>query len=260
MKYAFVQHKIHAAFYGSHSTVATLALQFGISSLIILNAIAVMLETVESIHTPYAQVFHIFEFISILIFSTEYFVRVWIANLNPLYQHPVGGRLRYMLTPMALVDLISILPFFLSLVGFDLRILRMLRLMRLLKLTRYSKAMNTIGAAIKASKDELILTLIVMGILLLISATLIYFAEHGAQPEAFSSIPASLWWAVVTLTTIGYGDVYPITIAGKIIAGVSAIFGIGMFALPGGIIASELIAKSKMKDAPACPHCGMKIY
>ena len=251
-----VKHKIHAAFYGSHTSNASLKLQLAIALLIILNVIAVVLETVDQIGTTYGNVLNAFEWFSVSIFGIEYLARVWVSNLTLQYQRPFGGRLRYILSPMALIDLLAIMPYFLFMVGVDLRVLRTVRLLRLLKLTRYSKAMNSIASAIRAGKDELVLTLIIMGILLLICATLIYFAEHEAQPEVFSSIPASLWWAVVTLTTIGYGDVYPITAAGKIIAGISAIFGIGMFALPGGIIASELIAKSKIKTTPVCPHCG----
>lgn len=259
MNHSPVKHKIHAAFYGSHSGRASLKLQLAISTLIVLNVLAVVLETVDMIRMPCTRAFRLFEMVSVAIFSAEYLARVWVADLTPRFQHPVAGRIRYMFTPMALIDFLSILPFLLSLVGVDLRVLRLVRLLRLLKLTRYSKAMSTLAGAIRSSKEELVMILILMGMLLLISATLIYFAEHEAQPDAFSSIPASLWWAVVTLATIGYGDVYPITIAGKIIAGVAAIFGIGMFALPGGIIASELIRNSGMKDTPTCPHCGKKI-
>lgn len=251
-----VKHNFHAAFYGSHSSKASLKLQLAIASLIILNVIAAVLETVEQIGTAYESFFNAFELFSVSIFGIEYLARVWVSSLTPQYQRPIVGRLRYIFSPMALIDLLAIMPYFLFIAGVDLRVLRMVRLLRLLKLTRYSKAMNSIARAIKAGKDELVLTLIIMAILLLISSTLIYFAEHDAQPNAFSSIPASLWWAVVTLTTIGYGDVYPMTIAGKVIAGISAICGIGMFALPGGIIASELIAMSKIKTKPVCPHCG----
>jgi voltage-gated potassium channel len=254
-----IKHKIYAACYGTHTSKASLGLQLGMSLLIALNTFAVVLETVEMFRVPWAKTFRVFELFSVTVFAIEYLVRVWVADLDARYQHSFTGRIRYIFTPMALVDLLAILPFFLAMAGFDLRVLRVLRLLRLFKLTRYSRAMSTLGGAIKASKEELILTVLVMGILLIISATLIYYAEHDAQPVAFSSIPASLWWAVVTLTTIGYGDVYPITVAGKIIAGISAIVGIGMFALPGGIIASELISRTKVKDAPACPHCGKKI-
>ncbi len=254
-----IKHKIYVACYDSDTSKASLGLQLGMSLLIALNILAVVLETVEMFREPYAKAFRVFELFSVTVFAVEYLIRVWIANLDARYQHPLSGRIRYMFTPMALVDLIAILPFFLALAGFDLRVLRVLRLMRLFKLTRYSRAMNTLGGAIKASKEELTLTVLVMGILLVLSSTLIYFAEHDAQPEAFSSIPASLWWAVVTMTTIGYGDVYPITVAGKIVAGMSAILGIGMFALPGGIIASELISRSKSKNTSTCPHCGKNI-
>jgi len=254
-----IKHKVYAACYGTSTSKASLSLQLSMSLLIIINIVAVVLETVEVFRAPWAKTFRVIELFSVTVFALEYLVRVWVADLDASYQHPFTGRIRYIFTPMALVDLLAILPFFLAMVGIDLRVLRVLRLMRLFKLTRYSRAMITLGGAIKASKEELILTVLVMGILLIISATLIYYAEHDAQPEAFSSIPASLWWAVVTLTTIGYGDVYPITVAGKIIAGISAIIGIGMFALPGGIIASELISRSKIKDSPACPHCGKKI-
>lgn len=259
MSYQTIKHKIFAACYDTPASKASVGLQLAMSVLIALNVLAVVLETVEMFRAPWAQMFRVFETFSVAIFSIEYLVRVWIANLDTRYQTPFSGRIRYIFTPMALVDLLSILPFFLALAGVDLRVLRVLRLLRLFKLTRYSRAMSTLGGAIRASKEELILTVLVMGILLIISATFIYFAEHEAQPQAFSSIPASLWWAVVTLTTIGYGDVYPITLAGKIVAGISAIIGIGMFALPGGIIASELISRSKTKDSPNCPHCGKKI-
>ncbi len=157
---------------------------------------------------------------------------------------------------MGLIDLLAIAPFFLSMAGIDLRILRIVRLMRVLKFTRYTNAMDVLADAIRSRKDELVLTLITMVFLLLLCGSLIYFAEHEAQPNIFSSIPASLWWAVVTLTTIGYGDVYPITMAGKVIAGVSAIFGIAMIALPGGIIASGIIENAKNKAPVVCPHCG----
>ena len=254
-----IKRKIYAACYDTPTSKASVGLQLAMSLLIVLNILAVMLETVEVLRDPWAKTFRMFELFSVAIFSVEYLVRVWVANLDARYQSTFTGRIRYMCTPMALVDLLSILPFFLALAGVDLRILRVLRLLRLFKLTRYSGAMSTLSGAIKSSKEELILTVLVMGILLIISATFIYFAEHDAQPEAFSSIPASLWWAVVTLATIGYGDVYPITIAGKIVAGFSAIVGIGMFALPGGIIASELISRAKAKDPSVCPHCGKKI-
>jgi voltage-gated potassium channel len=248
--------KLYTAFYGSGDSSASLLLQLSIAALIVLNVFAVMLETEEPIRADYADMFNAFELFSVSVFALEYLARLWVSDLSPQYRPPHGNRLKYLLSPMALVDLLAIAPSLLSLAGVDLRVVRVIRLMRLLKMTRHSEAMSALAAAIKAGRDELVLTMYIMGILLLVSGTLIYFAEHTAQPQEFSSIPASLWWAVVTLTTIGYGDVYPITVAGKLIAGVSAIFGIGMIALPGGIIASELIHNSKRKASRVCPHCG----
>ena len=250
-----VKQKIYTALYGVDKGKASFTLQIAIASLIILNVIAVMLETESKIGMKYKDAFNAFELFSVTIFCIEYLARVWVSDLMPQYQPPNSGRIRYLLSPMALIDLLAIVPTFLSMAGVDLRMLRMVRLMRLFKLTRYSTAMSELSCAIKARKDQLVLTLIIMGFLLILCGTLVYFAEHDAQPENFSSIPASLWWAIVTLTTIGYGDVYPITTAGKVIAGVSAIFGVGLIALPGGIIASGLIENAKQKNKIACPHC-----
>lgn len=251
-----IKQKLHTAFHGSSDSSASLSLQLFIAALIVINVIAVLLETEEPIRASHEDMFNALELFSVTIFTIEYFARSWVCDLSPQYSPPNGNRLKYLLSPMAVVDFLAIAPSLLSIAGVDLRVVRVVRLMRLFKMTRYSAAMNALASAIKAGKDELVLTVFIMGILLLFSGTLIYFAEHDAQPEEFSSIPASLWWAVVTLTTIGYGDVYPVTVAGKVIAGVSAIFGIGMIALPGGIIASELIQNTKRKASKVCPHCG----
>ena len=252
-----IKHRLHHLLYGVHPENRSSGLfQIFISTLILLNAISVMLETVGALDQSYRNVFVIFEWISVGIFSVEYLVRVWVADLTPNYQQPVLGRLRYMISPMALIDLLAIIPSLLALAGVDLRILRMVRLLRLLKLTRYSKAMHNISTAINAGKDELLFSGFLMSLLLLISSTLVYYAEHDAQPQVFSSIPAAIWWGVMTLTTIGYGDIYPVTFAGKLITSVSAIFGIGLFALPGGVIVSELIAQVRKPETKVCPHCG----
>ena len=224
--------------------------QIFISILIFLNVISVMLETVESLGSKYQIWFNTFEWVSVSIFALEYIARAWVCDLKKY------STLTYLLSPMAIIDLLSFLPSLISVTGVDLRSLRILRLLRLLKLSRYSKAFQHLSNAIKAARDELFLSLLLMIVLLVISCTLIYFAEHDLQPKAFSSIPASLWWGVITLTTIGYGDIYPITLIGKTIAGLTALFGIGLFALPGGIIASELIASAKKRKSDNCPHCG----
>ena len=217
------------------------------TALIIVNIIAVILETVSSIYQQYHRTFFWVEISSGIIFAFEYVLRLWVINLNSAYHGSIKGRLKWMTTPMAIIDIASILPSILLLSGIDLRVLRIFRLFRALKLTRYSKAIHIISEAIRTKKDELEFALIAMLSLLLVSSVLIYFAEHDAQPQGFSSIPASIWWCIVTLTTIGYGDIYPITLLGRFIAFISAIVGIGLFALPGGLIAAALIEQSQNK-------------
>lgn len=210
--------------------------------LILANGLAVLLETVKALEAKYSWYFFLFEVISVGVFTLEYVLRLWAITLNPSFQRAVWGRLRYAVTPIALVDLAAILPFYLPIaLMIDLRILRLLRLFRLFrlfKMTRYVESMRTFQNVFRAKKAELTLTLMMIFLLLLFASTAMYAAETEAQPEKFSSIPATLWWGVVTLTTIGYGDVYPITPLGKVIAGIIAFLGIGLFALPTGILAS----------------------
>lgn len=210
--------------------------------LIIANGLAVMLETVKPLEARYYKYFYMFELFSVGVFTLEYLLRLWAVTVNPEYRKPVTGRLRYALTPLALVDLAAILPFYLPIaLTIDLRIIRLIRLFRLFrlfKMTRYVESMRTFHNVFKAKKAELMLTLVLIFLLLVFASSLMYSVENEAQPDKFSSIPETLWWGVVTLTTIGYGDVYPITPTGKVIGGVIAFLGIGLFALPAGILAS----------------------
>jgi voltage-gated potassium channel len=204
----------------------------------------------------------------VAVFSLEYILRVWSCTENPRFKSPVLGRLRFMLTPMALVDLLAVLPFYLPFASADLRFMRAMRLFRLfrvLKLARYSESMQTFLDVLRLKKEELILMFFAIIILLIISSSLVYEAEHEVQPEAFSSIPAAMWWGIVTLATVGYGDVYPKTELGKLIGSIVVILGIGLFALPTGVLASgfaEVLARKKEKhkmEKMCCPHCGRYI-
>jgi len=234
-----------------------------IVTLISLNIVALALETVKSVRDLCPGFFLAFEVVSVLIFTAEYLLRLWSCTAMREYSSPIGGRLRFAVSPLALIDLLAVLPFYLPFLGIDLRFVRAVRLMRLFrvaKLGRYSQAVRTLGKVFVAKKEELGVTLSVLLILLLISSCLMYIAEHDAQPEAFSSIPAAMWWSVTTLTTVGYGDIYPVTIWGKALAAVVAILGIGVFALPTGIIGAgfveEMQARKKRPSVRTCPHCG----
>ncbi len=235
-----------------------------IMSLISLNVLAVILETVESISLRYELFFTTFEMFSVAIFTIEYLLRLWTCTADKRFENPITGRLRFAVTPLAVVDLFAVLPFYLPLIfPFDtrfIRILRLFRLFRAFKMVRYSDSLKLMGNVLKAKKEEIVITLFIMVILLIFTSSLIYLVEHEAQPQAFSSIPASMWWGVVTLATVGYGDIYPITPLGKFFGAIISILGIGMFALPTGILASGFIEEIRKKQGKLiCPHCGKVI-
>lgn len=223
-----------------------------IYGLIILNVICVILETEPSLKSL-STLFKIIEILSVSIFTLEYILRL-ITIKHSTYKSP----LKFILSPMGIIDILSIIPFYFPLfIAIDLRFVRVLRLFRLIrvfKIARYSKAMKTIKEVLIEAKSELILTLFISFILIVFSSSLMYFVEHDAQPEAFGSILQTFWWAIATLTTVGYGDVYPVTVLGKIISGVIAILGIGIVAIPTGIISSGFISKIKQKES-TCPNC-----
>ena len=209
--------------------------------LIILNVLAVILESVQSIHDAVGELFFWFEVLSVVIFTVEYVLRIWsgVESAERSYRHPIFGRLRYAMRPLILIDLIVILPFYFSfLLGIDLRILRVMRLLRVFKLTRYSGAWSMFAAVIHGQRRPLIMAGYLLAITLVMAASLMYLAENEAQPVAFANIPAAMWWGLVTLTTVGYGDVTPVTSIGKVLGAAVTILGIGMYALPAGILAS----------------------
>jgi voltage-gated potassium channel len=238
-----------------------------LTGLIILNILAVVLETVASLGVPFAPYFRAFEVFSVAVFTLEYVARLWACTADSRYAHPIWGRLRYATTFMVLIDLLAFAPFYLpAVLPVDLRFMRGLRLFRLLwvlKLGRYSKSLSLLGRVLRAKTADLGTAVFGLLVLLVIAASVMYYVEHGAQPELFSSIPASMWWAVSTLTTVGYGDIYPITPLGKVTSSFISVLGIGLFALPAGILAagfSEERQRQAAKDSTgACPHCGRRV-
>ena len=241
------------------------AFDISIITLIILNTLAIILESYESIAFRYKAELRYFEMFSVIVFSIEYILRLWTANLK------YGGsysnfksRIKHSLEFMSIIDILAILPFYLPMIlPFDfrfVRILRITRILRIIKVNRYSNALKLISKVINNRKEELLATVFVMGFVIMMSATLMYYFENEVQPDAFPNIIASFWWAVATLTTVGYGDIYPVTLMGKILASIIAITGIGLVALPTGIISSgfvdELGSKNKSKK---CPHCGEEL-
>ncbi len=249
---------------GNSGGKAAWGFQIFIVSLIAVNVLFVMLETEESVLDEYGYFFTPFEIFSVLVFTAEYAGRIIVCKLNPKYGSTRYATLRFVVSPMMLIDLAAILPFFLPFVVADLRfirIIRLLRIFRLFKLARYSDSMHTLGAVFRAKAGDLSVAFFILFIVLIFASSLMYYAENEAQPDVFSSIPASMWWGIVTLTTIGYGDTYPVTSMGKIVASGVAILGIAVYAIPTGIMASAFTEelRKKRQDGYKCPHCGKEI-
>lgn len=231
--------------------------------LIFLNIFAVLLGSVSRIYDRYGRAFDLFEYFSVAVFSVEYLARLWSCTADPRYQHPLWGRLRYIFSPMALVDLLAIIPTFLTFTQLDLRMVRALRLVRLARLAkfgRYSQASNLLVRVLMAKREELTLTMSLLVVLALFCATAMYYAEGSVQPDKFPDIPSAMWWALMTITTVGYGDVFPVTAVGRLIAVFTSLIGILMIALPTGVFGAafvdELNNRRKEKRPAVCPHCG----
>lgn len=225
-------------------------------ALILINVIAVILESDNEISDKYSTQFALFEIFSVFIFSIEYLIRVWSCIEDQRFKHtpPLKTRLHYLISPIAIVDLIAIAPFFISFfVVIDLRYLRLLRVLRLLKLTHYFKDFNIFLTVLVKELKNIAAAIMVMMFLIIIAASLMYSLESEAQPDVFGNISHSLWWAVVTMTTVGYGDVTPVTTLGKIIATMIMLIGVALVALPTAILAAgfseELRERKRNLDA-----------
>ena len=231
---------------------ASLVVDRGLAFLIVANVIAVTLETVDEIYQAYAPAFTLFEIISVIIFTIEYLLRIWVSASNNAsrFDAPFRRRLSYMLSPSGMIDLLAILPAFLPFfTSVDLRWLRILRLLRMFKISHYSSALEDFFSAIYHERTAFAGALYLFCVTLFLSSALMYLVEHSAQPEVFSSIPETLWWSLITLTTVGYGDVAPITAIGKVIGGITAFMGVCVVALMTGIVASAFSSQvSRRQD------------
>ena len=228
-----------------------------LSFLIILNLIAVCLESVETINQKFGLILLYFEIFSVSIFAFEYALRIWSAADNKNLQ---GGsvskkRLNYIFSFTGLIDLMAILPSIIPLLfgGIDLRWLRVLRLLRLLKISHYSSALEDFFSALYEERNSFFATIYLLAVALFLSSSLVYLAEYEVQPEEFKSIPHAMWWSLITLTTVGYGDVSPITPFGKLVGAFTALMGVCTVALFTGIVASafanQLARKRQMFEA-----------
>ncbi|MGB2044229.1 MAG: ion transporter [Porticoccaceae bacterium] len=224
-----------------------------LSVLIILNLVAVCLESVESIDSQYHDLLVAFEWFSVSIFLVEYLLRIWsiAADNRSRAKTAMGRRAKYIFSFTGLIDLAAILPSILPLImgGVDLRWLRVLRLVRLLKISHYSSALEDLFSAVYEERRSFAAALYLMAIALFLSSSMMYLAEYEVQPENFSSIPATMWWSLITLTTVGYGDVSPITPLGQIIGAFTALMGVCTVALLTGIVASAFSSQMARREA-----------
>lgn len=213
-----------------------------IVTLIVLNGVAVVTESNQNLYVPYQEWFDAFELFSVTIFTLEYLARVWVSAEKKCLAHLSGwrARLRFIVSPMALVDLLAIAPFYLSLlIAIDLRYLRFFRLMRLLKLSHYFDGLQVFASVLRREGAAIAGAMLTMMTLIIISACLMFTVENAASPGHFESISEAIWWAVVTLTTVGYGDITPITFGGKLLGIAIMLLGVGTMALPAGILAAR---------------------
>jgi voltage-gated potassium channel len=250
---------------GAASDPASRAVDLGIGLLILANVLALLWESTEAAGAD-LSFYRTFEQVSVTVFGLEYLLRLWVAPEHPAFRGVVLGRLRWTLSPLALLDLLAILPALLSPLwasGVDLRAVRALRILRILriaKLGRYSIAMQAIARALREKSSELASVVFLLLVVLTVASSMMYYVEHDANPGAFPSIPAAMWWGIATLTTVGYGDVVPTTGLGKLLGAGIAILGIGLFALPAAILSSSFTEQLRRAARPQrdrrCPHCG----
>ncbi len=219
--------------------------------LIAINIAAVIIGSIAEFQIVYGVWLNSLALVSVVLFTIEYVTRIWTSVEHPSgnYHYPITGRLKYLISPLMLADLLALVPFYLFLFpALDLRILRLFRLLVILRLTHYSDALHVLATIVRRESKTIAAIFLVIVSLLLMVSYFIYLIEHDVQPEAFASIPEAMWWSISTLTTVGYGDVVPITTMGKVFGMIVMLIGIGMFAIPTGILVSAFSQEMKRKD------------
>jgi len=239
-----------------------IAVDYFIITLILTNILALMLETVKPYYNAVPWAFEWFETGSVAVFTLEYMLRIWSSTEDPKFK----GRFKYACKPFCIFDVLAIFPYYAPFLGVEAswcRFLRVFRLLRLITLFRYNRAFDEIIDALKRKKDLLVAAYVLVAGIILVLSTVVYFIERKAQPEAFSNAFQGMWWGVATLTTVGYGDIFPITLLGKTVTGFASLLTLGVVALPAGIITLAFLEGQQKhqeslhpEDTIPCPMCG----
>jgi len=250
---------------GSVNSIISSTIMF----IIIISVILVILETFEGFSSGVKQTFYYIEMIAVIIFTIEYLLRIWVAPYKYPEMSSFRARIKYIRSPMAVIDILAVIPFYLPLLIpmnlMALRALRLLRLLRLLKMNRYTNGLSSIAQVLHRKGPQLLSSMFAVLLLMIIASLIVHAVEYEAQPDAFSNAFSGLWWAMATLTTVGYGDIYPVTVLGKLVGAIIALLGIGLIAIPTGIISAgfmENMTEEKESEGAKkhfCPYCGEKI-
>jgi voltage-gated potassium channel len=241
----------HALFGKEPGDRLRLILEVLITGLVIASLIAIILESVPALHDDYHPEFYAFEVIAIAFFTVEYLVRIWCCTEGSPGLPAWRARMRYVFSFYGLIDLLAMLPFYLHPLfpEADLRFLRVVRMLRVLKLSHYNTALEDLFTAVMDERKSFLSAVYILSIATLVTSCLAYYAEHEAQPDKFGSIPDAMWWAVITLTTVGYGDAAPVTFLGKVIGIMTALLGVCTVALLTGIVANSFANQMARKRA-----------
>jgi voltage-gated potassium channel len=255
-----VYHLLHA---DEQESASQKVARLTIASLIFLSLLVIVVASVPAIKQAHERAIDAIEATIIVVFAAEYTLRLWCITADPHYRHPILGRARYLISLMAIVDLIAILPIIApEALPFGIvfvRSARLIVLLRVIKLGQYSHSMNTLIRVVKAKRHELGASMFVIVLLILCSSILVYYIENPTQPKEFSDVPASFWWAVATVTTVGaYSPYFPKTDAGKVCALFVSLLGVTAIALPSGIVATGLMEEYQKRNQ-VCPKCGSSI-
>lgn len=252
---------------GKETDFVSRAFDFIVVGAIVLNLLIAIAETFQQT-APYRNAFYVVEFITVLLFTVEYLLRLWTAQYLYSKKSRAGAVMAYMLSFSGIVELLSFLPFYLPIVFpsgiVAFRMFRIVRILRLFQVNKYYDALNVISQVLRRKRSQLLSSVFIILVLMTAASLCMYSLEHEAQPEVFRNVFSGFWWAVSTLLTVGYGDIYPVTIAGRVFGIIITFLGVGMVAIPTGILSAGFVEHMSELQKPSeettyCPHCGKKL-